>query len=372
MKKKQKKQFEFSVVMAIYNVEKYLNEAIDSVINQTIGFEDNIEIILVNDGSPDNCEAICKEYAKKYPNNIKYIKKRNGGVSSARNKGLREATGKIINFLDSDDYFSENAFEKVSEFYKNNKKTDVVAINLVNFENSSGSWVNGEFFKETRLIDMTKEYNFMQCQVGASFIKEEAAHKYEFDENIKIHEDSHYLYRIFRDNPQCGVISDATYWHRIRSNGTSATQTIKHKENVFNMSGYLLKDLLKFYKGKNPEIPSYLQTFIILEFNYYVFERIPSLKLTKDEKKELTKEIKNVVDSLNIDNINKHPYVNETIKARYILLKNDISLLFKKGFIEKPYKYFPISKKIRFQCERAKGYLKRVARTLKRRLCIKK
>ena len=70
---------------------------------------------------------------------------------------------------------------------------------------------------------------------------------YEFDENIKIHEDSHYLYRIFRDNPKCGVISDATYWHRIRSNGTSATQTIKHKENVFNMSGYLLKDLLDFY-----------------------------------------------------------------------------------------------------------------------------
>lgn len=372
MKKNQKKQFEFSVVMAIYNVEKYLNEAIDSVINQTIGFKDNIEIILVNDGSPDNSDKICKEYAKKYPDNIKYIKKRNGGVSSARNRGLKEATGKIINFLDSDDYFSKDAFEKVAKFYKKNNETDVVAINLINFEKSSGSWVNGEFFKKTRIIDMTKDYNFMQCQVGASFIKEEAAHRYEFDENIKIHEDSHYLYRIFRDNPQCGVISDATYWHRIRSNGTSATQTIKHKENVFNMTGYLLKDLLDFYRQKYLEIPSYLQTFIILEFNYYVLEKINSLELSKEEKRKLTEEIKNVVDALSISNIENHPYVSEKIKARYILLKKNILLLFKRDFIEKPQRYFPITKKIKFQGTRATSYMKRIARSAKRRLCIKK
>ena len=372
MKKQAKKQFEFSVVMAIYNVEKYLNEAIDSVINQSIGFEDNIEIILVNDGSPDNSEKICKEYAKKYPNNIKYIKKRNGGVSSARNKGLHEATGKIINFLDSDDYFSKDAFKKVREFYKKNNNVDVVAINLINFEKSSGSWVNESFFKKTRTIDMTKDYHFMQCQVGASFIREEAAHRYEFDENIKIHEDSHYLYRIFRDNPKCGVISDATYWHRIRSNGTSATQTIKHKENVFNMSGYLLKDLLDFYKKKYEEIPSFLQTFIILEFNFYVLEKIPSLELTDEEQEKLTEEVKNVIYVVNIANIKKHPYVSEIIKSRYKLLKNDITLLFKKGFIEKPYKYFPITQKISFQSKRVLSYSKRVARRVKRKLCIKK
>ena len=219
---------------------------------------------------------------------------------------------------------------------------------------------------------MTKDYHFMQCQVGASFIKEEAAHKYEFDENIKIHEDSHYLYRIFRDNPKCGVISNATYWHRIRSNGTSATQTIKHKENVFNMSGYLLKELLEFYREKNKEIPSFLQTFIILEFNFYVLEKIPSLELNEEEKEKLTEEVKNVIDSLNTFNIKKHPYVSEFVKARYILLKNNITLLFKKGFIEKPYKYFPITKKIIFQGKRAVSYLKRVARRIKRKLCIKK
>ena len=62
------KKFKFSVIIPIYNVEKYLNETIESVINQTIGFEENIQLILINDGSPDNSETICLKYKEKYPN----------------------------------------------------------------------------------------------------------------------------------------------------------------------------------------------------------------------------------------------------------------------------------------------------------------
>ncbi|MEC1961056.1 glycosyltransferase family 2 protein, partial [Bacillus subtilis] len=95
----------FSVIMPIYNVELYLTEAIESIINQTVGFE-NIQLILVNDDSPDKSEIICKEYAQKYPNNIVYAKKQNGGVSSARNYGLKYAEGRYIQFLDPDDLVS--------------------------------------------------------------------------------------------------------------------------------------------------------------------------------------------------------------------------------------------------------------------------
>ena len=70
------KKFKFSVVMPIYNIESFLNEAINSVINQSLGFKDNIELILVNDGSTDNSETICKKYQEQYQNNIKYIKQR--------------------------------------------------------------------------------------------------------------------------------------------------------------------------------------------------------------------------------------------------------------------------------------------------------
>ena len=97
------RQFIISVVIPVYNVERYLAETLDSVIGQSLGFEKNIQIILVNDGSPDNSEEICLKYQNRFPDNIVYVKKENGGVSSARNEGIEYIKGKYVNFLDSDD-----------------------------------------------------------------------------------------------------------------------------------------------------------------------------------------------------------------------------------------------------------------------------
>ncbi|MBR5662643.1 MAG: glycosyltransferase [Bacilli bacterium] len=345
-----KSKFRFTVIMAIYNVEKYLEEAINSVINQSLDFKKNIQIVLVNDGSPDNSEDICKKYIRLYPNNIKYIKKVNGGVSSARNAGLEIADGEIINFLDSDDYFSKNAFKKVDDFFKKYKnKTDVVALNLINFEASSGSWVNKDFFSTTRIIDMKSEYHFMQCQVGASFIKRDQALSYKFDERIKIHEDSQYLFKIFRDKPFCGVISDATYYHRIRNNKSSATQNINLKSNIFNMSKILLPDIINFYYLKDNKIPSFLQTFIILEFNFYVLNNINKVNFNKAEKKDICDSIKKILSILSEEDIKNHPYIDNIIKTRYLILKRNITLIFNKSFMSDPINY-KASKKLIKRC----------------------
>ena len=101
-------KYVFSVVMAVYNVEDYLREAVESLVNQTIGFE-HIQLILVDDGSTDGSGKICDEYKKKYPSNIVVIHKENEGVSTARNVGLPHVMGKYINFLDSDDTLDANA-----------------------------------------------------------------------------------------------------------------------------------------------------------------------------------------------------------------------------------------------------------------------
>ena len=85
--------FEFSVIMAVYNVEPFLKEAVDSLIAQDFGFE-KIQLIMVDDGSTDGSGAICDEYAAQYPENVVVIHKENGGVSSARNTGLQYATGR--------------------------------------------------------------------------------------------------------------------------------------------------------------------------------------------------------------------------------------------------------------------------------------
>lgn len=96
-----------SIIVPIYNVEKYLHRCVDSIIKQTY---ENIEIILVDDGSPDNCPRICEEYAKR-DNRIKIIHKNNGGLASARNAGMKMSKGDYILFVDSDDWINENTVE---------------------------------------------------------------------------------------------------------------------------------------------------------------------------------------------------------------------------------------------------------------------
>lgn len=106
-----------SVIIPIYKVEKYLSRCLDSVVNQTL---DDIEIVLVDDGSPDSCPEICDRYAKK-DSRIKVIHKKNEGLGYARNSGILIATGEYIAFLDSDDYVSKDMYEKV---YSELKRTD--------------------------------------------------------------------------------------------------------------------------------------------------------------------------------------------------------------------------------------------------------
>lgn len=95
-----------SIIVPIYNVENYLDNCVSSIVHQTYK---NLEIILVDDGSPDNCPTMCDNWAKK-DGRIKVIHKPNGGLSDARNAGLRIATGSLIGFVDSDDYIHENMF----------------------------------------------------------------------------------------------------------------------------------------------------------------------------------------------------------------------------------------------------------------------
>lgn len=323
-----KKKFNFSVIMAIYNVDKYLDDAILSVVRQSIGFEENIQLVLVNDGSPDDSETICLKYKKLYPDNIIYIKKENGGVSSARNAGLEVATGEILNFLDSDDYFSRHAFEKVLSAFDKYENTNVVALNLINFEAARGSWVNALYFNETRFIDMFKESNFMQCQVGASFIKRDLAIKYRFNENIKIHEDTNYIYKIFCESPYCVTISDEIYWHRIRFKGNSATQTIKVKNNIFCLSDLVFGDLEKFYFNKYGFVPDFVQNLIILEYNYYVFKQIDKCVFSETEITDFVNKLNELISYIDIINIKNHFCLSSFDKKIWLLLKYDINNLF--------------------------------------------
>ena len=108
-----------SIIVPVYKVEKYLEKCVKSIIGQTYK---NLEIILVDDGSPDNCGKLCDEFAA-LDNRIKVYHKENGGLSDARNYGVEKATGKYIGFVDSDDYIHEEMYEKLYIAIKKNRNT---------------------------------------------------------------------------------------------------------------------------------------------------------------------------------------------------------------------------------------------------------
>jgi len=107
-----------SVIVPFYNVEKYIEKCLETLVNQTL---QEIEIILVNDGSKDNSEKIAKQFQEKYSNKVKYFEKSNGGLGDARNFGINYATGEYIAFLDSDDYVEPTMYE---EMYEKAKQED--------------------------------------------------------------------------------------------------------------------------------------------------------------------------------------------------------------------------------------------------------
>lgn len=126
--------YDVSIIIPVYKVEKYLDRCMESILNQTIS---NYEVILVDDGSPDACPYLCDQYAQKY-NFVRVIHKQNGGLSSARNAGMKVASGKYIGFVDSDDDIEKDMYEQLYRVAENNS-VDFVMTDYKRIEESGRS-----------------------------------------------------------------------------------------------------------------------------------------------------------------------------------------------------------------------------------------
>ena len=166
-----------SVVIPVYNVEKYLKECVDSVLKQTYF---SYEIILVDDGSTDASAKICDEYAAK-DSRISVIHKPNGGLSSARNTGLQKARGAYVYFLDSDDYIVEYALEKLVEAAERDN-ADIVFFDAVSFADADGDFKVSQNYirknnykseKGTVVFSQLQKNNEFHSAVPLLFIKKE-------------------------------------------------------------------------------------------------------------------------------------------------------------------------------------------------------
>ena len=224
--------YNFSIIIAVYNTGQYLYETIDSLIGQDLSFEDNVQLILVDDGSADNSKEICLNYQEQYPENIIVLSQTNSGQAVARNNGLNYAKGKYINFLDSDDYLSENTLDTVLRFFNNNEKEiDMVAMPIKMFGRLNKYHIlQGKFHRE-RVIDLNVEPNNPQLSASSAFFKKHLFPKFKFAEDMITSEDSIMINKILLEKQKYGVINSATYYYRKRFDSSSTIDnSIRQKE----------------------------------------------------------------------------------------------------------------------------------------------
>ena len=269
-----------SVVLPIYNVERYLNRCVKSVVNQSYK---NLEIILVDDGSQDNCPILCDEWAKK-DYRIKVIHKKNAGLGYARNTGIENATGEYICFIDSDDYIALDTIEKA---YKSvmESKSDVVyyGYNVVDSNRNvtqvfkpeidkliyKGKEVTDIIFPELISPDYSKgkRMNLMLSACTAVFsmkLIKDANWKFVSERKI-ISEDVYSLTMLFGFIKCVSIVPEACYYYC--QNNTSLTRTYRkdryEKIKDFYNKTILLCQKLKFSQVVETRLASVYLAFVI-------------------------------------------------------------------------------------------------------------
>lgn len=258
--------------MSVYNVEEYIREAVDSILYQDIGFVDNVQIVFVDDGSTDCSGKICEEYCNKYPNNITVIHKRNGGLSSARNEGLKCVEGKYINFFDPDDILGRDVLSKVYRFFEENiNDIDVVAIPLYFFDAFKGEHpLNKKFKKGSRVIDLNEEFTSVLLSAASSFFKREVAVKMKFATELVTAEDAKEIAKILMDKMKYGVVSDVRYHYRKRiSENKSIVQSASNKVGWYNeylsrFSLYIIELAIRNLKY----VPKFIQYTVMYDLQW--------------------------------------------------------------------------------------------------------
>lgn len=318
------KTYKVSVVTAVYNVEDYLGEMIEGMIAQTIGFE-NIQLILVDDGSEDGSWAVCEHYAAKYPDNIVAIHKENGGVSTARNEGLKHVRGECVNFTDSDDILEEDALEKMYNFLKKNEQwIDVVAIKMMFFGGREGEHALNYKFKKTRVVELRKDYMHIQLSMSSALIKSSCFENRKFDESLSYAEDAKVLLDIFLDKMRYGVVSDTAYLYRKRVEGTSAIDTGRKRPAYYipymeKFSIYSLENALA-RKGYIPKFVQYTCMYDLqwrLRYKRFIEEEV----LTPEEEERYRELVLEALSYIEDSIIQEQRFITGGMKAAITLLK---------------------------------------------------
>lgn len=243
-----------SVIVPVYNVETYLEKCLDSLVNQTLK---EIEIIVVNDGSPDNSQKIIDKYAKNYPQ-IKAYKKENGGLSDARNYGLKKASGEYIAFIDSDDFVREDMYQKMyNKAASQNFDMVVCDLNYVYEDGRISMRVSSNIKKDT--ADIKKAMlNIYPAAWNKIFKKNLFSSGIIFKTGVWF-EDVEFIYRILPFVKTIGVIKEPFNQYLQRQGSITKTIDPRIYHYIDNWNG-----IVEYYQQNN----LYQEYYHELEYSY--------------------------------------------------------------------------------------------------------
>lgn len=239
-----------SVIVAVFNGARYIEKCVNSLLNQTLN---EIEIIIVNDGSTDKTEEILGELSQKY-SNIIVVNQANLGVSAARNKGLQEVNGEYVGFIDADDYCEKNMFEDMYNTAKATESDVVVSgiivdfyeskkVNIINVERTKCSNDNEEIKRLIIELEKLNMFNFVWNKLYKKDIVKDIA----FNESFTTGEDLIFNCEVFKDIKKMVIINKA-YYHYMRGNET--TIVTSYKPNLHDMIKKLNDERINLYKQR--------------------------------------------------------------------------------------------------------------------------
>ena len=238
-----------SVIVPIYKVEPYLRKCVDSILNQTYR---NLEVILVDDGSPDKCGEICDEYAQK-DSRVKVIHKENGGVSDARNVGLDVCTGEYITFVDSDDWIEQEHIHSMYSAVQGLKK-NVIAFSDIRRIGKDDSFIASFIYQKKQNVAAESGFGYVWNKLYPAELLEG-----ERFQNIPYIEDLPFNLRLLSKNPSYRFTKKSTYQYLLREESLLTADISKKKIDNFLVFTQALWSVLNDVCSNNDCISLYNQ-----------------------------------------------------------------------------------------------------------------
>lgn len=271
----------YTVVSAVYGVEKYLDQYFSSIVNQSLHFEKHIELIMVDDGSLDGSAHIIKKWAKRYPNNIFYHKKKNAGQASARNYGMKFVSNSWVTFIDPDDFLDVNYFNEVDNFITEQKNIALVACNCIFYIENRKTFedkhaLKNKFQKNKSTYNVFNLNKNIQLSASSAFFKMDVIvnQQLEMKSTIKpTFEDAYFVcqYLLELNNERVGFIKSAKYYYRKRDDTSSTLDGAwQSKEQYTSKLKYGYLGILKYAEEKKGEVPDYIQNTVLYDYVWYI------------------------------------------------------------------------------------------------------